>query len=145
MLQSLGQARSLTLAGFTVALAISAGSLAAQSSTVVGKVKVSEDKPGLLKKAKIAADSAVAIARATVPGGTISGAEIEEEDGALIYSFDIKVAGKKGVEEIHVDAVSGKVLTREHEEPASEKAEAARETAEKAARKTPPVTRKPPI
>ena len=128
-----------------MALVIAAGTLAAQPARPVDKVKVSEDKPGLLKKAKVTADSAITIARATIPGGTITGAEIEEEDGTFIYSFDIKVAGKKGVEEIHVDAMTGKVLKREHEDPAGEKAEAAKEKAEKAAKSAPPAAKKPPV
>jgi len=41
--------------------------------------------------------------------------ELEVEHGYLIYSFDIKVAGKKGIEEVNVDAGDGKVLAREHE------------------------------
>ena len=131
--------------GAAVALVITAVTLAAQPAKPVAKVKVSEDKPGLLKKANITADSAITIARATIPGGTITGAEIEEEDGTFIYSFDIKVAGKKGVEEIHVDAMTGKVLKREHEDPAGEKAEAAKEKAEKAAKSAPPAAKKPPV
>jgi uncharacterized membrane protein YkoI len=120
--------------------------LAAVSSVAIAQpkaapVKVKEDKPGLLAKAKISADSAVAIARATVAGGTISEAEIENEDGALIYSFDIKIAGKKGVEELHVDAMTGKVLKREHESPGDEKAE---KRADKIVT-TPPAKAKPPV
>jgi hypothetical protein len=37
-----------------------------------------------------------------------------------MYSHDIKVAGKPGVEEVHVDAVSGKILKHEHENPAKQ-------------------------
>lgn len=114
-----------------VSLAFVAVTLGAQP---VKSVKVKEDKPGLLKLAKISADSAIAIARATLPGATISSAEIENEDNALIYSFDMKVAGKKGTEEIHIDAKTGKVLKQEHEDAAAEKKEKAEEKAEKAAK-----------
>jgi len=81
------------------------------------KVKVTEDKPGLLKRAKIAPDSATKLALAAVPNGKVVAGEIEEEDGKLIYSFDITVAGKAGVEEIHIDPATGAVVGREHENP----------------------------
>ncbi len=35
--------------------------------------------------------------------------------GRLIYSYDIKVAGKPGIEEVHVDAMTGAVIATEHE------------------------------
>lgn len=90
-------------------------------------VQVKEDTPGLLKRAKINADAATATALATVPGGMIASAEIEEEDGALIYSFDIRSAAKKGVTEVHVSALTGKVVKTEHEGAAEEAKEAARD------------------
>lgn len=125
------------------ALAVQTAALAALSIAFVAvtlsaqpakPVKVKEDKPGLLKLAKISADSAIAIARATLPGATISSAEIENEDSALIYSFDMKIAGKKGTEEVHIDAKTGKVLKQEHEDAAAEKKEKAAEKAEQAAK-----------
>jgi hypothetical protein len=129
--------------GLVVALVLPASvpSLHAQptKATASAPLKVKEDKPGLLAKAKISPDSAIATARAAVPNGTISSAEIENEDGALIYSFDIKVPGKKGTEELHIDALSGKLLKREHEGAADEKAERATPTL----KKRPPA--KPPL
>jgi hypothetical protein len=86
-------------------------------------------------RAKIRSDSARAVARATVPGGRIQSGELEEENGKLIYSFDIEVPGKSGVDEVHVDAMTGAVLAHEHESPADEKKEAAQQAREKAARK----------
>jgi uncharacterized membrane protein YkoI len=78
-------------------------------------VKIVEDKVGLWARATFAPDSAIKIALARVPGGTISGGELEEEDGRLIYSFEIKIAGKSGEEEVHVDARTGEVVKQEHE------------------------------
>lgn len=101
-------------------------------------LKVKEEKAGLLAKAKVSADSAIAIARATIPGATITSAEIENEGGALIYTFDMKIAGKKGTEEVNVDAMTGKMLKREHEDAAAEKKEAADDKA-KAKKGKPPV------
>ena len=100
---------------------------AAQASPTV---KVTEDKPGLLKRAKIAPDSAIRLAQAAVPTGKVTAGEIEEEKGKLIYSFDIKVPGKSGITEIHIDPTTGAVVGREHEEdpaaPATSKPKAAK-------------------
>ena len=105
-------------------------------------VKMKEEKPGLLRKAKITAEAATASAKAAVPKGKIASAEIEEEDGKLIYTFDMKTAGKKGTDEVNVDAMTGKV-TVAHETPADEKAEAAKEKKEKSEKK--PVTPVKPV
>ena len=65
--------------------------------------------------------------------------------GKLIYSFDIKVAGKSGIEEVAVDAMTGKVLVVEHESPKQEAKEKAADAAkEKAAAKAKPATAKKP-
>ena len=104
-----------------------AGTLSAQGVTVT------EEKPGLLKKAKITAEAATASAQAKVPKGTLKSAEIEEEDGKLIYSFDFETAGKSGSDEVNVDAITGKVLGVEHETPKSEAAEKAKDKAKAAA------------
>ena len=63
------------------------------------------------------------------PGANVAKGELEVEDGCLIYSYDIKVPGKSGAEEVFVDAGNGKVLKTKHES-------AAKEVAEKAADKT---------
>jgi uncharacterized membrane protein YkoI len=81
----------------------------------VNGVQIAEDKEGLWARATLAPDSAMKLALARVPGGTISKGELEEEDGRLIYSFDIKVAGKSGEDEVHIDARTGEVVKQEHE------------------------------
>ena len=109
-------------------LSLSAPVIAAAQATPT--VKVTEDKPGLLKRAKIAPDSAIRLAEAAVPTGKVKAGEIEEEKGKLIYSFDIKVPGKRGITEIHVDPSTGAIVGREHEEdpgkPAASKPKAAK-------------------
>jgi uncharacterized membrane protein YkoI len=81
----------------------------------VNGVQIAEDKEGLWARATLAPDSAMKLALARVPGGTISKGELEEEDGRLIYSFDIKVAGKSGEDEVHIDARTGEIVKQEHE------------------------------
>src|SRR5579863_2256148 len=56
-------------------------------------------------------------------GGSISEKELEAERGCLIWSFDIRVPGRKGIEEINVDAGNGKVLDVHHESASQEAAE----------------------
>jgi len=83
-------------------------------------VRMKEERPGLLKKAKITADAATTTAQAKVPGGKIVSAEIEEENGKLLFSFDVKTAGKAGIDEVNVDALDGTVLGVQHETPRDE-------------------------
>jgi uncharacterized membrane protein YkoI len=46
---------------------------------------------------------------------SIIGTELESEHGCLIWSFDLRIAGKSGVQEVHIDAGNGNVLSVEHE------------------------------
>ena len=102
--------------------------------------KLSRQEAALHAAAKVSEDSARVIALAAVPGATVKDGELEKEKGKLIWSFDLKVAGKKGVEEVQVDAITGKIVSREHESVAAETKEAAAEAKLKGAK--PPV-RKP--
>jgi uncharacterized membrane protein YkoI len=69
--------------------------------------------------------------------GDITDEQIEREHGTLVYSFDIKVAGEAGIEEVLVDAVAGTVVAVKHEGERDEVAEAAREAKAKARLATP--------
>ena len=84
----------------------------------------------LAAEAKITMEAAKATALTKVPGGKIRSSELEREHGKLIYSFDIKVAGKPGIEEVNVDAIDGHVISVEHEGARAEKAEARKDKAE---------------
>jgi DNA-binding beta-propeller fold protein YncE len=101
-------------------------------------VTVKEERPGLLAKAKITTDAATATAKAKFPRASLIAGEIEQEHGKLIYSFDFKTDGQSGSDEVTVDALTGKILTVEHESPrdeAKEKATDAKAGAKRAARK----------
>jgi len=80
-----------------------------ESSTLV------EEAPGLLARATVTDAVARATALARVPGGEVVKAVLEEEDGVLLYSYDIEVKGQEGIEEVHIDAKTGAVLRVEHE------------------------------
>lgn len=105
--------RTMVMAGLLFAGAVHADGLT-----------VKEDKPGLMKRAKVSAEAATAAAQAKVPKGKIVSAEIEEEKGKLIYSFDLKTEGKSGIDEVTVDALTGAVSV-EHESPKDEAKEKA--------------------
>ena len=79
--------------------------------------------------AKISLDSASRLALARVPTGTIDKVELEREKNALIWSFDIKVPGKPGIDEVAVNALTGAVGATEHESPAAETTEAREDSA----------------
>jgi len=81
--------------------------------------------------AKVSMKTARATALAKVPGGKIKRAELEREKGRLIYSFDIRVPGKSGIEEVQVDATDGSVVSVVHETAKKERQEAQQEKMEK--------------
>lgn len=97
-------------------IAVAAACAGRGTAREVSGVRINEDRKGLWNRAMLAPDSAIKIALNTVPGGQIIKAELEEEGGRLIYSFDITTTGKAGEDEVHVDATTGKVLKVEHED-----------------------------
>ena len=112
---------------------VSAQTVAAKATTKVAvhRMKRTDTEADLMKEARISKDSATAIARARVPGATVASAEIEREHGRLIWSFDMKTAGKAGIDEVNVNALTGKVVGKmQHETPKTEKKEAKQEAKE---------------
>lgn len=89
--------------------------------------KKAETQAELQAEAKVSMETARATALKEVPNGTVKSSEIEREKGKLIYSFDISVPGKSGVEEVNVNAVDGSVVNKVHESAATERKEAAQE------------------
>ncbi|MBI3789753.1 MAG: PepSY domain-containing protein [Gemmatimonadetes bacterium] len=128
----------------TVALSLAFATPAlAQAPAAPSAPTVKEDKPGLLKRAKVTPAAAMAAAQAKVPGGTIRQAEIEEEKGKLVYSFDIVSKGKSGTDEVNVDAMTGAVVSVQHESPEQEAKEKAADAAKAKGAKAPPAGKKP--
>jgi uncharacterized membrane protein YkoI len=76
----------------------------------------------LSKEAKISEPAARQIALARVPG-TVQSEELELEHDRVVYSYDIKQPDKAGVEEVQVDAKTGKIVSVKHESEAKEKQE----------------------
>ena len=95
----------------------------------------------LAAKAKITEAAAAATAQKRFPKGAIQGVELEREDGHLKYSYDIATPGKSGIDEVDVDALTGKIIAVEHETPEQMKKEAAEEANEGKAKGTPPAAK----
>lgn len=96
------------------------------ATTASAQATYKRDVPdSLARKAKVAEASAVAKAKAKIPNGTIDALELENENGKLLWSFDFKVPGKTGIDEVNVNARTGAVGKVVHESPAAEKKEAA--------------------
>jgi Peptidase propeptide and YPEB domain len=98
-----------------------------------GTRRMKEDKPGQLASARITPDSARSLARTRVPGATIADEGIEMEAGKLVYSFDMKTRGRRGIDEVLIDALTGVVISVDHEGPAQEAAERAQDARERRA------------
>ena len=90
-----------------------------------------ETQADLRKEAKISEADARATALQQVPNGAVKSFELEREKGKLIYSYDITVPGKSGVEEVNVNAIDGSVVAKIHESAKTEKKEAKQEAKEK--------------
>lgn len=109
-------------------LGAAAAPLAAQSTQ---QPTYKRDLPAaLVKQATVSEPDAAKAAQARVKHGRIQAVELENEGGKLIYSYELKVAGRSGVEEVNVDARTGKVVNTEHENAKSEAKEAAQEKKE---------------
>ena len=107
-----------------VALALSVALGVAAAAPVPGHASA-KGKPAAHPKVSMKTARTTALAR--VPGGKIQAAELEREHGKLIYSFDIRVQGKPGIEEVQVDAINGDVVSMAHEGPKAERKEARQE------------------
>lgn len=84
-----------------------------------------EARKGLARRAKVSCAQArkAALAALGKPGSRIRSAELEEENGKLVYSFDLERKGLSGSDEVQIDAGSGQVVSVAHESPEAEAAE----------------------
>ena len=77
-----------------------------------------------MKQAKIDKKHAEKIALAQVPDGRFVSEELEQENGKLVWSFDIAKTGTKNITEVQVDAVTGKIVSTKLETQADQAKEA---------------------
>jgi uncharacterized membrane protein YkoI len=85
----------------------------------------------LTKQAKITKAQAQQIALAKVSHGVVKSAEIENEKGHLVWSFDIAKPKTKDITEILVDAQTGKIISTQTESPRDQAKEAAADKKQK--------------
>ena len=83
-----------------------------------------DSRAALMEEAKVSEAQARATVLARIPNGTVKSAELEREHGRLIWSFDVSRPSVKGVTEIQVDALSGKIASEKKETPVQEAKEA---------------------
>lgn len=116
-----------------------AGALAVASTTLAGQGQAptyKRDLPAeLVKQATVSEANAAKTVAARLPNGRIQAVELESEGGRLIYSYEVKVPGRSGIEEINVNAKTGAIVSTEHESPAKERREAKAERPARKARK----------
>ena len=111
-------------------LTVAATASAAPRCTIHPKKGATREELGAMAKVTQADAQKSALATFKDPSkATVKEAELEAEHGCLVYSFDIEVAGKTGVQEVQIDAGDGKVLSSKHEGPKAEAAEKAKDKA----------------
>ena len=117
--------KTLYILSAVVALAGALPVLAAEPCSIHPAKGMSDTQLMGLAKVSRAEAEKIAIASLKMKSGvSTSGAELEAEHGCLLWSFDLRVAKKAGVEEVQIDAGNGKVLSVKHETPRQEAAEA---------------------
>ena len=116
---------------FATMLTLGAAATASAQAAKATTKKEATSQAALRKEAKIAEADARKTALAAVPGGKVKSHELEREKGKLIYSYDIKVAGKSGIEEVNIDAMTGEIVAHEHEDAKTEAKEKKAEAKEK--------------
>jgi Predicted membrane protein len=99
--------------------------VAALAFVFLCRVDAAPSEEQLAKEAKIARSEAEHIALSKVPDGRVSSGELEREHGMLIWSFDIAKAGTRNINEVQVDAKTGKVVSVKIETPKDQAEEAA--------------------
>lgn len=120
---------SIALATFALSF------LAARPAAAQAPAYKRDVPPALAKRARVKEADAAAAARKLMPEATIAALELEREGGHLIYSFDMKTPGKDGIDEVNIDAMTGKQVGRiDHESSAGERKEAAAEAKAKGKR-----------
>ena len=99
--------------------------VAALAFVFLCRVDAAPSEKQLAKEAKITRSEAEHIALSKVPGGRVSSSELEREHGTLIWSFDIAKPDTRDIDEVQVDAKTGKVVSVKTETAKDQAAEAA--------------------
>ncbi|HEX4639589.1 MAG TPA: PepSY domain-containing protein [Chthoniobacterales bacterium] len=97
----------------------------------LGVAQAAPTEAQLMKEAKVTRGQAEKTALSKVPKGTIQTGEIENENGKLVWSFDIAKPGTKDIAEVQIDAKTGKIVSVKAETPKDQATEAAADKAKK--------------
>jgi uncharacterized membrane protein YkoI len=95
-------------------------SLAAIVMVAAGCASEQQQQAEMQSQAKVTKEQAQELALTKAPGGTVKEGELENENGLLIWSFDIATPGTKNTTEVNIDAVTGKIVSVSTETPESE-------------------------
>lgn len=109
--------RPKIITGILLAALIAFGGVTvyAQQAGQAGSIQVKgDDEAGFAKMAKISFDSAINAALKQVPGKVLR-AELENENGYLVYGVEITKADREIVD-VKVDAGNGKILKIEKDQ-----------------------------
>lgn len=127
---------TILLAAFAILLApVAASATGLQCSIHPKKAAGSSDLSALATLSRSDAQRTALEGIKAPPAATVTEGELEIERGCLVYSFDIRVPGKSGIDEVMVDPGTGKVLSHTHETPRQEAAEQARDQAARSKRR----------
>lgn len=77
-------------------------------------IVLDEDSPGLLQRARVTDANARVIALQRAGRGRIVEAELDEEGGRLLYSYEIRVTDGRAF--VEIDAATGAVLSERREQ-----------------------------
>lgn len=93
-----------------------AGQDAPRATIQPGVAVLEEDSPGLLAQATISDGAARAVALERFPGGQIVDAEIDEDDGRVMYKYQLRFASERRSVDVDIDAKSGAIVAVEEDE-----------------------------
>lgn len=82
--------------------------------------KENENDAKMLKEAKISLTESIKIAQKSISGDVIR-AELEDDDGKLIWDIEVVSSMDKKVYDLEIDAKSGKILKSKLDEEDNEK------------------------
>jgi uncharacterized membrane protein YkoI len=104
---------ALLVSGFMAGIAVN---VRAEDNSA--KEKAEQAK--LQAEAKLGRGEAEKVALDKVPGGRVKEAELENEDGKLVWSIDCVTPGTRDITEVLVDAKTGAIVSIEKETPGDE-------------------------
>lgn len=90
--------------------------ITAVASAMGVETRDANETPIDASRAKVGVDAAKAAALAKLPGGTVKGAQLEDENGTLVWAVAVTDASGK-MQDVKVDATSGQVVRIEADGP----------------------------